>query len=192
MHSGLLVYLMGPSGAGKDSVIDAARDGLAALGVEVVQRVITRSPESLGERALGATPEAFAQMREEGAFALCWPANGLWYGIPNTIDACMAAGEGVLVNGSRAYLPQALARYPGLLAVMLEVRTQVLRARLLQRGREPLASIEARLERNDALLEESSRWQLEGAVIHRLDNSGELASTAEALLALISSAVHRN
>ncbi|UFH51694.1 phosphonate metabolism protein/1,5-bisphosphokinase (PRPP-forming) PhnN [Pseudomonas sp. KNUC1026] len=183
---------MGPSGAGKDSVIDAARERLAALGVEVVQRVITRSPESLGERALGATPEAFAQMRQEGAFALCWSANGLWYGIPATIDACMADGEGVLVNGSRAHLPQALARYPGLLAIMLEVRPEVLRARLLKRGREPLASIEARLDRNGALLEQSSQWQGEGVLIHRLDNSGELANTVEALLTLISSAVQRS
>ena len=48
---GKLILLIGPSGAGKDSLIDAARSQLAAAHVEVARRVITRSPEAKGETA---------------------------------------------------------------------------------------------------------------------------------------------
>ncbi|PVZ13761.1 MULTISPECIES: phosphonate metabolism protein/1,5-bisphosphokinase (PRPP-forming) PhnN [unclassified Pseudomonas] len=191
MYSGLLVYLMGPSGSGKDSVIDAAREQLATLGVEVVQRVITRSAESRGERALGATPEAFAQMREAGAFALCWRANELWYGIPNTIEACLAAGESVLINGSRGHLPEALARYPDLLPIMLTVAPGVLEERLRGRGRETDEAIESRLMRNDALLKEPGQWQVGGVDIVRIDNSGDLAVTVRAVVGVIDAALRR-
>ena len=57
--SGKLIYLMGPSGSGKDSLIDAAREQLRARGCEVVRRVITRSAESVGEDALSVTRERF-------------------------------------------------------------------------------------------------------------------------------------
>jgi len=54
---GKLIYLMGPSGSGKDSLIEAAREPLRAMGCEVMRRVITRSAESVGEDAVCVTPE---------------------------------------------------------------------------------------------------------------------------------------
>jgi ribose 1,5-bisphosphokinase len=83
---GRLIYLMGPSGSGKDSLIDAARASLHALNCEVARRVITRSAESVGESAVGVSPDEFARRRSQGAFALSWTANGLDYGIPIVID----------------------------------------------------------------------------------------------------------
>ena len=83
---GRLIYLMGPSGSGKDSLIEAAREPLQALNCEVVRRVITRSAESVGEDAIGVSREEFEQHRVEGDFALYWSANGLDYGIPVEID----------------------------------------------------------------------------------------------------------
>ncbi|MGH8441263.1 MAG: phosphonate metabolism protein/1,5-bisphosphokinase (PRPP-forming) PhnN, partial [Pseudomonas sp.] len=124
---GRLVYLMGPSGSGKDSLIDAARATLATHNVAVARRVITRSAEAKGEDAVGVSPERFAQMRAEGDFALCWRANGLDYGIPVQIDHWLQQGRSVLVNGSRAHLAEARQRYPDLLAVLLTVEPQVLR-----------------------------------------------------------------
>ena len=56
---GRLIYLMGPSGSGKDSLIEAAREPLRTLGCEVIRRVITRSAESVGEDAIGVTPQEF-------------------------------------------------------------------------------------------------------------------------------------
>lgn len=182
---GRLIFLMGPSGAGKDSVIDAARCRLAAIPVEVVRRVITRSAESVGEQALGVSDERFAAMQATGEFAMNWRANGHYYGIPADINRHLTSGRHVLVNGSRGYLPEARRRYPALLPVLLGVETAVLRQRLLARGREPLEEVELRLQRNEQLREEAQRWQADASDIECLDNSGSLAQAVDALMALL-------
>ncbi|MDP9505542.1 phosphonate metabolism protein/1,5-bisphosphokinase (PRPP-forming) PhnN [Pseudomonas protegens] len=180
---GRLIYLMGPSGAGKDSLIDAARQPLSALGCEVVRRVITRSAESVGEEAQEVTVEEFERRVARGDFALFWRANGLGYGIPVQIDTWLAQGRNVLINGSRGHLPQARERYPDLVPIVLMVDTEVLRRRLLRRGRESLPEIERRLQRNEQFA--SSAW-LDDEQVVRLDNSCELTTTLEHLLAILS------
>ncbi len=177
--TGRLIYLIGPSGSGKDSLIDASRERLAAAGVEVARRVITRSAEAKGEAAHGVTAEQFEALRAQGGFAMHWRANGLDYGIPRQVDDWLAQGRAVLVNGSRAYLAEARQRYPGLLAVLVQVRPQVLRQRLLARGRESAEEIEQRLARNTRL------QAVTDPSLHVLDNSTALASTVEALFALL-------
>lgn len=177
--TGRLIFLVGPSGSGKDSLIDASRERLAAAGVEVARRVITRSAEAKGEAAQGVTAEQFETLREQGAFAMCWWANGLGYGIPRQVDEWLAAGKAVLVNGSRAYLPEARQRYPDMLAVLVEVRPEVLRQRLLARGRESVEEVEQRLAR-------SARLQvLSDPSVHVLDNSTSLEAAFAALFGLL-------
>lgn len=180
--SGRLIYLMGPSGAGKDSLIDAARQPLAEVGCEVARRVITRSTESVGESAEEVSAEEFERRVASGAFALSWRANGLGYGISLQIDQWLNQGRHVLVNGSRGYLPQARVRYGDLLPIVLTVDAQVLRQRLLLRGREGAVEIENRLRRNELFVNEV--WLDEGQVV-RLDNSQELSSTVQHLLEIL-------
>ena len=96
---GRLIFLIGPSGSGKDSLIDASRERLAAAGVEIARRVITRSAEAKGEAAHGVTPEQFETLRAQGAFAMHWHANGMDCGIAQQVDEWMAAGRAVLVKG---------------------------------------------------------------------------------------------
>ena len=175
---GRLIYLMGPSGAGKDSLIEAARKPLRSMNCEVVRRVITRSAESMGEDAIGVSREEFERRREAGDFALWWRANGLEYGIPIQIDKSLKAGRHVLANGSRGHLEEALQRYPTLLPVLLTVKDEVLRERLERRGRENLVEIEARLRRNEQFTDDDRQ-------VHRLDNSGELTVTVAHLLDLL-------
>ncbi|MFC6300068.1 phosphonate metabolism protein/1,5-bisphosphokinase (PRPP-forming) PhnN [Pseudomonas sp. CCM 7893] len=176
--AGRLIYLIGPSGSGKDSLLDAARARLAERGCRIVRRVITRSAEAAGEAAQGVSPEQFAAMDAEGAFALSWQANGLSYGIPREIDDWLAAGEDVLVNGSRGHLAQTRLRYPTLLVVLLSVDQAVLRQRLLARGRESIADIDERLARNARF----SDSLIAAPDVFLLDNSGALALTVERLL----------
>lgn len=177
--AGRLVFLLGPSGSGKDSLIEAARGQLMANGVRIAKRVITRSAEARGEDAHGVSPERFEEMRAAGAFAMHWQANGLAYGIPAQVDDWLAAGYPVLVNGSRGYLAEARRRYPGLLAIRLEVAPQVLRQRLLARGRESALEIERRLAR-------SARLQADDdPATHVLDNSASLDTTVTVLLDLL-------
>ena len=181
---GKLIYLMGPSGSGKDSLLQLASDDLRANGCQIVRRIITRSAESVGEDALGVTAEAFARMVEEGAFALHWQANGLSYGIPRQIDDWLASGLDVLVNGSREYLPVARQRYPDLLAVLLVVQPAVLRQRLLARKRETAAQIDARLARNASFVEAD-----DGCMT--IDNTGRLEDAKTRLIDLVMDARRR-
>lgn len=180
--SGRLIYLIGPSGSGKDSLLDAARTRLAERGCRVVRRVITRSAEAVGEAALGVSMQQFDEMQAQGAFALSWRANGLAYGIPREIDDWLAAGDDVLVNGSRGHLPQTRERYPNVLVVLLTVDEVVLRQRLMARGRESVDEIDQRLARNARFGE---RLLAEDPSVHLLDNSGPLERTLDGLLACI-------
>ncbi|MDI2594591.1 phosphonate metabolism protein/1,5-bisphosphokinase (PRPP-forming) PhnN [Pseudomonas sp. 681] len=181
--AGRLIYLIGPSGSGKDSLLDAARTRLAERGCRVVRRVITRSSEALGEAAQGVSPEQFAEMQKQGAFALSWQANGLSYGIPREIDDWLAAGQDVLVNGSRGHLHETRERYPDVQVLLLTVDLPVLRQRLLARGRESLAQIDERLARNtqfsENLLEDND------AALCLIDNSGPLENAVERLLSYL-------
>ena len=82
MTSGRLIAVVGPSGVGKDSVMQ----GVAAVvpSLHLVRRVITR-PSDLGGEDYDAVVETqFQDMAENNAFAIHWRAHGLFYGIPQT------------------------------------------------------------------------------------------------------------
>jgi ribose 1,5-bisphosphokinase len=177
--AGRLIYLIGPSGSGKDSLLDAAREPMARRGCRIVRRVITRSAEAVGEAAQAVSAERFSEMQAQGDFALSWFANGLHYGIPKEIDQWLAEGHDVVVNGSRGHLSEARARYPDLLAVLLSLDQAVLRQRLLARGRESLEEVEARLARNAQF---ADNLLADDPTVILLDNSGALEQTVARLL----------
>ncbi len=152
--SGHLWLVVGPSGAGKDTVLA----GLAARltpqdGVMIARRIITRPCQPGGaEQHLSVTPEAFARLEAAEAFALSWVSHGLQYGIGAEVRSWLAAGLSVLANGSRAALPQARAAFgPALRVVEITAPTEVLAARLAARGRESAGDIDARLARTAEL-----------------------------------------
>lgn len=143
----MLIAVVGPSGAGKDTVLEGLRAALAGEPRFVfIRRSITRPAEAGGEAHEALTPAEFASRD----FALQWQAHGLHYGIPRGMEAELAAGRVVLANLSRGMLPEAAARYP---LVVLEVSAPpaILAARLAARGRETEADIAARLAREAAL-----------------------------------------
>lgn len=171
-----LYAIVGPSGVGKDTLMEAAAARLPA--VSLVRRVITRPEAAGGERFEGVSPAEFAARQARGEFALHWQAHGLSYGIPASIRPRLDAGETLLFNGSRAALPAALAAFPGLRVIHVTARPEVLAARLAERGRETAAEIAKRLER--ARLD-----PLPGIEMLELDNSGALEDAVSALVALL-------
>jgi ribose 1,5-bisphosphokinase len=178
--TGVLVYVIGPSGAGKDSVLRWARGHApAGLLVHLARRTISRPPADPSEDHEPVTPDAFRQLVAAGAFALHWEANGLGYGIRHEELAALDRGGCVLVNGSRADLPQARRRYPELAVAFVNASPLVLRARLLARGRETAEQIEARLAR-------SAQLPLAGAEVDVvIDNDGPLEQAGERLLRFV-------
>jgi ribose 1,5-bisphosphokinase len=149
--AGRLFYLMGPSGSGKDSLIQYVRARVGDAPVRFARRYVTRPAGAGGEPHIAISPAGLARLREEGALALHWHANGLEYGIGIEIEDWLRAGLDVVVNGSRAYLDEAAGRYPELCPVLIDVAEEVLAERLIQRGRETPAEIHARIARARAL-----------------------------------------
>lgn len=176
---GRLFYLIGASGAGKDSLLRAARTALGGEGYVFAHRYITRPPELEGENHIHLTPEEFEARHRAGCFALDWHSHGLRYGIGRELDLWLQTGLHVVVNGSRAYLPTACARYAQLVPVLVTVSAERLRERLLARGRESAAEIEARLERASA----ASRDGWPG--LRRVGNDGSLEEGARSLIELL-------
>lgn len=143
---GRLFYVMGASGAGKDSLLRGCRSRRA--GLLVAQRYITRKPDGVGENHVWLGSVAFERRVVSGAFAMHWSANGYRYGIGREVDQWLARGGQVLVNGSRAYLDQAREKYGStLVPVLVSVDPSRLRQRLIQRGRESAGEIDARIRR---------------------------------------------
>lgn len=142
-----LFYVMGPSGAGKDSLLHFARQRCADTNVMFAHRYITRPAAAGGEDHVAVSIEAFARLRAAGAFALHWSANGLHYGVGIEVEHWLAAGLDVVLNGSREHLPQASARFARLQPILIEVSPERLGERLRARGRESEPEVRARIER---------------------------------------------
>lgn len=146
--SGVLLYVIGASGSGKDSLIGHARFKLAQdANVVFAHRYITRPADAGGENHVALSEDEFESRVTRKLFPLHWHSHGLRYGIGCELNHWLAKGLTVILNGSRAYLHEASRRYPELVPVLIEVSPAVLRERLQGRGRETAEDIEARLLR---------------------------------------------
>ena len=172
---GTFVAVVGPSGAGKDTLIDAA---LAARpDLRRARRAIAPPRAAVGEDAEPMEPAAFDAAEARGAFALSWRAHGLRYGVPAAVEADLAAGRCVLANLSRGVLDAARARFAPFRAVLVTAPPTVLAERLAARGREDAEAIAARLAR---------AGPDDPDAIH-VDNGGTLADGTAAFLAALPS-----
>ncbi|MFC5420608.1 phosphonate metabolism protein/1,5-bisphosphokinase (PRPP-forming) PhnN [Bosea eneae] len=148
MRQGTFFLVVGPSGAGKDSLIDGARALLEPTGRYVfARRVVTRPAGSPGEDHEAATDEAFDAREAKGDFLITWGAHGLRYGLPAELKRLVESGRNVIANGSRATIAALAARLPRFVVVEVTAPPEVLAARIAGRGRESGEAIEKRLSR---------------------------------------------
>lgn len=174
--SGRCFAVVGPSGAGKDTLIAAARAALP--GLHVVRRAITRPAGAGGEAHEALSAEAFARRAAAGEFALVWHAHGLDYGIPASLREVLASGRDALFNGSRAHLAEAAAALPGLRVIHVTASPALRAERLAQRGREAGPQRAARLERAVAPFPA-------GIPVTEVANDGDLAAATAAFIAAL-------
>lgn len=180
MKPGHLIYVIGPSGAGKDSVLAwLMQHAQPQDHLTLARRCISRPDHAASEAHETVSPEAFATLVDEQAFAMHWFANGLWYGVRHAELVPLNAGRTVLVNGSRGWLSEARMRFPGLIVAQITASSAVLARRLQQRGRETPDMIAARLQRARAL--ELAPHEIDISVV----NDTTLDAAGAALLAHI-------
>jgi ribose 1,5-bisphosphokinase len=145
---GMLVLVVGPSGAGKDALISASREKLSPdARFTFVKRVTTRTGSDSGELQDMVSPERFTMMEADGEFLLSWHAHGLAYGIPVTARRDMAKGLVVIANVSRTVITTAETIAANLAVINVAAPVEVLAERLARRGREPLDNVASRLRR---------------------------------------------
>lgn len=148
---GHLVMVVGPSGAGKDTLISGASEVLAGNDrVVFPRRVVTRPRGETEDHETLSVPE-FDRAAAQGAFSLSWEAHGLKYGIPVSMDQDIADGRIVVCNMSRGVIAQARARYANVSVVLITAPVDVLEARLEGRRRDSDGSLKQRIERSASI-----------------------------------------
>ncbi|TAJ28777.1 phosphonate metabolism protein/1,5-bisphosphokinase (PRPP-forming) PhnN [Bosea sp. (in: a-proteobacteria)] len=153
--AGALVLVVGPSGAGKDTLMDAARAALAGEAhFRFARRLITRPAMAGAEDHDSCGEAAFAAAEARGELALSWRAHGLSYGIPAAELLPVAQGRVVVANVSRAAIREAERLAERAVVVNVTAPPMVLAKRLAVRGRESEADIAARLAREAPLAAE--------------------------------------
>jgi ribose 1,5-bisphosphokinase len=170
---------MGPSGAGKDSVLNRARALLASdAPVVFAHRYITRPAEAGGENHVALSPEEFALRRSRGLFAFDWQAHGNHYGIGREIHAWRQSGLTVVVSGSREHFCRTDGIDDATFPVLITASSQKLAERLANRGREGKTEALERLER-------SKGYEVAAARLVTISNDGLLDQAAEAFVSLL-------
>lgn len=164
--SGRLILVVGPSGAGKDALIERAK--LAFSGEKnlvFARRIVTRRPIAEDHDTLGM--ESFEKSEAQGDFLLSWRAHGLAYGLPASLKQDLVAGRTIIANVSRGVILQ--AEQLGFPVIVLHVTADpvILAARIATRGRESMAEVRARVERAAPL-----QWQ--SATIVEIRNEGTI------------------
>lgn len=146
--TGLLILVVGPSGAGKDALLNAARAALAEdERFFFARRVITRDAQDSSESHDVMTPEAFDRAAAAHEFLLSWHAHGLGYAIPASARDALWASRVVVANVSRSSIEAAERLIERVAVVHVTAPAAVLAQRIAARGREPEELIVARLAR---------------------------------------------
>lgn len=168
LRRGALVVVVGPSGAGKDSVMGfAARHFSDCADIHFVRRVITRPSDAGSEVHESVSVAEFVDMEQAGAFAVSWDAHGLKYGIPEDVRRNVENGATAIVNGSRSALPAFRAAFGTIAVTVITAEPAVLAKRLAERGRESEEDVLRRLSRQVPDV-------TSGPDVTLIDNSGRL------------------
>lgn len=177
-----LIYLIGASGAGKDSLMRYAREHLPAEApVVFAHRYITRPADAGGENHIALSEAEFQLRLERGCFAMHWQSHGLHYAVGREVHHWLSQDLNVVINGSRGYLDQAIGQFPQLKPILIRVDLPILKTRLQLRARESAEQIEQRLQQAKTLQEE-----LNHPTLLQLDNNQSLETAGRRLVDLLS------
>jgi ribose 1,5-bisphosphokinase len=152
--AGVFVAIVGPSGAGKDTLIAHARAALSGdTAFRFVRRMVTRAANAFEDHDT-IDEAAFSAGEASGAFPLSWRAHGLGYALPADTTTAIEAGAVAVCNLSRAVVAEARRRFPRVVVILVTAPPDVLAERLVRRGRESAEAVASRLQREAACSDE--------------------------------------
>lgn len=179
MAPGRLILVVGPSGAGKDTLMRAAAERLADDARYVFpKRLVTREADTGLEDHDSMSRSEFDRLVAAGEMTLAWEAHGLGYIIPGAVLSQVAEGRIAVCNGSRRVVPDALKRYHSVAIIVVTATREKRAERLFARGRETKKDIDQRLAREVPDLPDDPR-------IVSVDNSGNLEDGIAAFVAAL-------
>jgi ribose 1,5-bisphosphokinase len=155
--SGQLFLVLGPSGVGKDTLMNGARKSIGESNSQYhfAQRYITRpkSDNPNDEDHIPLSDEDFDGMVNENQFVLHWNAHSLKYGIGREIIEHLSHNRNVIVNVSRTVIEQAQNDFKTCNVTVVEINadSHVIRDRLIKRGRESEQDINNRIQRGEEM-----------------------------------------
>jgi ribose 1,5-bisphosphokinase len=176
---GALVLVVGPSGAGKDTLLGAVQKTLACdTDVVFPRRAVTREASAF-ENNEAVTRAEFDRAVAAGAYALWWRAHEHGYGVARAIDDEIGKGHVIVVNVSRTIIGEARQKYQRPFVVLITAPADVLAQRLSARGRASDGDLGERLQR--------AALETDGAPDLVISNVGTVEDNARKLAEFISS-----
>ena len=181
MTVGCLVLTVGPSGAGKDTLIRRAEAELRPdARFCFLRRCITRPAGDPHEDHIALTEAEFDARERAGAFSLVWRAHGFGYALPGTVAGLVAEGRITVANVSRGVIAEARSRFARVAVIQVTASRETLARRLGERGRESGEESARRLARPAPALPD-------GPDVRTLVNDGPLEASAAAFVSLLRS-----
>lgn len=179
---GTLFLVVGPSGAGKDSLIEGAKATLAGDSRFVFpRRYITRAADAGGENHIPVSEPMFETLLERGEIMLEWRAHNLRYGVSRAVEEHLNRGRHVVLNVSRTVVDAARLHFPPVRVLYVTVAEEILAARLKARGRESAVDIKRRVAR-------AGEYLIIGDDVTMIDNGGALETSISSFVVAIEGA----
>ncbi len=176
---GTFFAVVGPSGAGKDTLIAAAAARLEDnRRFRFVRRYITRPGSAGGEDHLEVTEAEFITLLRRNGFALSWKSHGLCYGIASEVQDVLSSGQHAIANISRNVIAQAIDTFANVRIVHVTASPAIIARRLQLRGREQQDDIARRMHRQTADVHAFPN-------VSEIDNYGTVDEGATRFLAIL-------
>lgn len=188
----LLVIISGPSGVGKDTIIEALARRPRQPDYHYVVTCTTRAPrrgEIPGRSYQFLTVERFHALRDAGELLEANEVHGHWYGTPRRdVARALAAGHDVILKIDVQGAQAVKARVPhALLVFIVPPSLEALFQRLRSRATETADELEIR-QRN-AAIELARQGDYDRVVVNE---TGEVDRTAAEIEAIIEQEKRRN